>query len=60
MWLVAPITFGLVLAIAYISAQFAVRIQYVIMAIIGLSLVQRGFWAVSHRRRRRASSTNRR
>lgn len=39
MWLVAPVTFALVFIVAYISAQFAVRIQFVIMVIIGISLV---------------------
>ncbi len=39
MWLVAPIAFALVFLIAYVSAQFAARIQFLIMAIIAVSLV---------------------
>lgn len=39
MLIVAIIAFFVVCSIAYISAQFAIRIQYVIMAIIALSLV---------------------
>lgn len=39
LWLVAIVTYLLVFVIAYISAQFAARIQYIILAIVGLSLV---------------------
>lgn len=38
-WIVAFATFAIVLTIAYVSAQFAARIQFLIMAIIILSLV---------------------
>lgn len=37
--LVDLVTFGLVFGIAYVSAEFAFRIQYVIMAVIALSIV---------------------
>jgi solute carrier family 12 sodium/potassium/chloride transporter 2 len=37
-WLIAVLTFALVFLIAYISAQFASRIQFVILAIVVFSL----------------------
>ncbi|MCP5100063.1 MAG: Na-K-Cl cotransporter [Chloroflexi bacterium] len=37
-WLVAIITFLLVFGIAYVSMQFATRIQYLILALVGFSL----------------------
>ncbi len=37
--LIDLVTFGLVFGIAYVSAQFAFRVQYVIMGVIFLSLV---------------------
>ncbi|MCA9916562.1 MAG: amino acid permease, partial [Anaerolineales bacterium] len=38
-WLVALITFVIVFGIAYISAQFAARIQYLILGVVGFSLL---------------------
>lgn len=38
-FLISVLTFGVVFGIAYVSAQFAARIQYLILGIVGLSLV---------------------
>ncbi len=38
-FLISILTFGIVFGIAYVSAQFAARIQYLILGIVGFSLV---------------------